>query len=322
MTQNPSGGGWTAGVTAAVFSLNGGTVMFNNGGNGINYGNSGGSNNSDFANSVVNLAGGTLNMNNASIGSQGSGLPINQFNMSGGVLQNASNLDITAGTSNFTQTGGTVLVDTTSQAGTNMTTSISNLYTIAGGSILQLNAGTTGSGVVKLTTPTLARSSTGSYQPDANSRGRWPGDRHACRHARHYSGPGLFRRRRQFTRNFFNISNGSGGRSLAGNGTFTNLLQPWVIARAHGAGNSTADFTQFDNGTSNVQSFAGNYNTYAATSGFQATATVNDVGIITAPQTVTNTTTVYALKVQSTISGSGTLNIAGGVCRRQRPDPR
>ena len=107
----------TAGNINGVFSLNGGTVNFAPGGTGIFV-----EGTSSPSNAIVNLNGGTLNMNGLPIGT--SGKPINFFNMTGGTLQDATNVFVTATTNNFIQTGGTILVDTSSQSGNVMTTTI------------------------------------------------------------------------------------------------------------------------------------------------------------------------------------------------------
>ena len=65
-------------------------------------------------------------------------------------------LSTSAPTNNFIQTGGTILVDTTSQFLT-LTTTLEGGYTVAGGAILELNGTGTSVG---LTVPTLSRSTT------------------------------------------------------------------------------------------------------------------------------------------------------------------
>ncbi len=305
-----TGAPFNQGIVAGIFSVNGGNVSFNNTtGTGILYGNTKAPLNAPAGtNATINLNGGTLNLNGLPIGSAAN--PIDNFNMLGGTLVNATNLYIGNGTtaSNFTQTGGQIAVDTTSQLGKTTTTNIQSQYTIAGGSIVQLNAGTAGTGVVTLTTPTLQRSTSGSYLPDTSSgvgamtSGSLAGTLDIIpTQGRFDAASG--------SQELFNISGGIGS-VAAGNSSNGNLLQPWIIVRTSGAANASANFTQLD-ANNNVQALpTGSYVTYASGSGLNS-STSNDVGLVTTAQTVTASPTVFALKVQNTISGSGTLAING-----------
>ncbi len=303
----------TQGFTSGVFSLNGGLVSINTGGTGILYGGNAGAS-PQFANSVVNLNGGTLNMNQLPIGSPTA--PINFVNMTGGTLQNASSLNVGFGAApaGFIQTGGTILVDTASQAGNTMTTTVTTQYTIAGGAIVQLNAGTSGRGIVTLTTPTLLRSTAGSYSPDATggigalASGALAGTLDIIPvHGALDAASG--------SQELFVISGGIGSLS-AGNSVNANLLQPWIIARTNGTTTASANFTQFDTASSGIQALpVGSYVTYAASGGINS-ATANDVGLVSSAngvQTLAASVTVFGLKAQNTINDSGTnsLTVAG-----------
>ena len=214
--------------------------------------------------------------------------PINFLNMTGGILQNAGNVSIgsVAGTAlsgavtltPIIQTGGTVLVDTTSQNANSMTTTFNTGYTVAGGATLQLNDG--GTGTVTLTTPTLTRSTTGSYAPFSGSfantgfgglaTGTLAGTLDIIPVQGHLDA----------TRNCSPSATAAAGAPLCcrKTGRLPICCNPGS-SLARSAGNATADFTQFDGGTG-VQSFS-TYVTYAPTSGLQSTATATDVGIIT-----------------------------------------
>ncbi len=276
----------TFGNINGVFSLNGGIVKFNTGtGTGILVEGAG----TAPTSSIVNLNGGTLNMNGTSIGAAAA---ISFLNMTGGTLQNAATVNVTGG---FTQTGGMILVDTTSQTGLAMTTTLNTGYTVAGGAILQLNAG--GGGTVTLTTPTLTRSTTGSVLPAVGSYVAGAG----------FSGfGGLAAGTMVGTLDIIPVTTSLGTNELLTiTGTLpttTNgIIAPWVVARNPSAG--TADFTTLSG--NNVVSFAG-YATYGAGGLNNASGAGTDVANPSQATILSSSPTVYALKLQNAVTDSGT----------------
>src|SRR5205823_436230 len=151
MTNTPTA---TQGITGAVFSLNGGTVTFAAAGGGFAYGNT-----ASFTNTNVNLNGGTPDLNgNPVIDPAVAPLPLDSFGFNGGTLKNATAVFVTNG---LVQNGGTVLRD---QAGTTTVgaaaTAGSDVYTVAGGAVIQLNAGA--ANTVAFSAGSLARACAGT----------------------------------------------------------------------------------------------------------------------------------------------------------------
>src|SRR5581483_414673 len=103
---------------------------------------------------VVNLNGGTLNMNGNAVNDPGTAIaPFTAFAFNGGTLRNATGIFATGG---VIQNGGILLRD---QAGTttigNAATAGTNVYTVAGGAAVQLNA--PAASLVALSAGSLAR---------------------------------------------------------------------------------------------------------------------------------------------------------------------
>jgi fibronectin-binding autotransporter adhesin len=260
MTNTPTA---TQGITGAVFSLNGGTVTFTAGFGGFAYGQT-----ASFTNTNINLNGGTLDLNgNPVIDPAVAPLPLDNFGFNGGTLKNATAVFVTGG---VVQNGGTLLRD---QAGATTigapTTVGSDVYTVGGGAVVQLNAG--GANSVALSAGSLARAGAGTLDIIPVT-----GSLDAAAAATELV---------QFTATPPTPVTGEP------------ILPVWTVARTDGTAGASADFTTFDSGpNTSIARYAG----YATGSLNSAAAT--DVANPATSTVLTTSPTVYALKLTNAIT--------------------
>jgi autotransporter-associated beta strand protein len=265
MTNTPT---VSQGITGAIFSLNGGTVTFAASGTGFSFGNAA---SAGPVTAAINLNGGTLNMNGSPLVDPNTSTSLlSSVAINGGTLKNATGIFVTGG---LVQNGGVILRD---QAGTTLIGNGgvfpgSDAYTITGGAVVQLNAGA--SNTVALSAGSLVQTTAGTLDivPVTGNL------------------DGAAAPREQLL--------------LASPPTATNgILPTYIVARADGTANASADFTTYDPSTS-----IGRFTAYST--GNLNTAGVNDVINVSSATTLTASPTVFAMKLSSTISGAGSLTI-------------
>ena len=268
MTNTPAA---TQGITAAVFSLNGGTVTFSAGNGGFAYGNT-----ASFTNVNINLNGGLLDMNgNAVIDPALAPLPMDSFGFNGGTLRNASVIYATGG---VVQNGGTILRDqagTTTIGGT--ATPATQVYTVGGGAMIRLDA--TAGGAMVFSAGSLARVNAGTLDiiPVTGNLGSTATPNETV----------------QFTNTIPTSTNG--------------ILDAWTVARTNGSSTASADFVTYDPvyGVVRFTGYAtGNLN--AASS-----SAVASVGATVLTLNSSPTVYALKLTGALTDSGNSTLTIAG-----------